>query len=88
MRFFVLREREREGVREARGGAAREGERKKKERKNANKGRKSFLLSPELVLGLAVGDLVVAEPDADALELSREDAEVKERGGGGTRRRK
>lgn len=82
MRFFCFeRERERRGER----GERRRSERREKEKREQ---RKSFLLSPELVLGLAVGDLVVAEPDADALELSREDAEVKERGGGGTRRRK
>ena len=52
-----------------------------RERKR-KRGEKSFFRfdSPKLVLGLAVGNLVVAEPDADALKLAREDAE---NGGGG-----
>lgn len=59
-------------------GEKRGGERAKQRNREIEKKRKKegTLNSPELVLWLAVRDLVVAEPDADALELAREDARV------------
>ena len=62
-------------------GGARERREKeeKREREREKKRKKKKKSSPELVLGLPVGDLVVAEPDADALELAREDAGMRVR---------
>lgn len=75
------RERERKRRRgERRGRSAREkreGREKRKRKREKKKEKKKS--SPELVLGLPVGDLVVAEPDADALELAREDAGMRVR---------